>query len=185
MPNFPSVWSIGLSAWIIQDGSYTDFAVGETVEFGVEFHCQPGSTVEVCDSDVLATLVTGAKYQVVAEKIRETNNTTVLNIGILVYSQFGPQFPDVNDGSRLRTELWLEVDPYHSSPRIYSWRITSILRQTAPFMEIASHCRPFGGKALTRDISKSCYLDIPKTDAWKDDNGRADYILRCEPLQPD
>jgi hypothetical protein len=178
-----ATWNIGLSAWVIQDGSYPDFAVGETIEFGVEFHWQPGSAVEVCDSDVLATLAKDAKYRVVAEKIRETDKTTVLDIGILVYNQFGPQFPDVEHGSRFRTELLLGVDPYGSSPLTYSWRITSILRQTAPFMEIASRCRPFG-TAPTRDVSKSNYEEIPRTDAWKDDNGHGQYVLRCELLRP-
>jgi hypothetical protein len=179
-----ATWNIGLSAWVIQDGNYPDFAVGETIEFGVEFHWQPGTAVEVCDSDVIAALVKDATYQVVAEKIRETDKTTVLDIGILVYSQFGPQFPDVQHGNRFRTELWLDVDPYHSSPLVYSWRITSILRQTAPFIEVASRSGPFGGKVLTRDVSKLGYEEIPRTDAWKDDTGLGEYILRCKLLGP-
>ncbi len=123
-----------------------------------------------------------ATYQVIAHKVRETDKSTILDLGILVYSQFGPQFSNVECGSRFRTELWLAVDPYHSSPFVYSWRITSILRQTTPFVETAS--RPFGGKFLTRDVSKLGYEEISRTDAWKDDNGHGEYILRCELLPP-
>jgi hypothetical protein len=180
--NQPSTWNIGLSAWIIQDGNYPDFAVGETVEFAVEFHQQPGIVVETCNSDVLATPVRDAAYQVVAEKIREKNEITVLDIGILVYSQGAPQFPHVELGSRFRTELRLEVDPYDAPCSKYSWRINSILRQIAPLLETAS--RPFGGKLLTRDVSRLGYEEIPRTDAWKDDNGHGEYILRCQLLRP-
>ena len=31
------VWSIGLAAWIIQDGNYADFTVGDRAEFALEF----------------------------------------------------------------------------------------------------------------------------------------------------
>ncbi len=120
----------------------------------------------------------------VAEKVQEADKNTILDIGILVYNQFGPQFPDVEVGSRLRTEVSLDVDFYHSAPLVYSWRVTSILMQTAPFIEIASRSGPFGGKVWTRDLSKSNYVEILKTDAWKDDHGRGDYILRCELLRP-
>ncbi len=181
IPNQPPAWNIGLSAWIIQDGNYPDFAVDETVEFGVEFHWQPGTAVEACDSDVLAAPMREATYQVVAEKIRETDRSTVLDIGILVYSQFGPQFPNVEQGSRFRTELWLGVDPYGSSPLVYSWRIASILKQTASFIETASPT--LGGKVLTRDRSKPNCEETSRTDAWNDDNGRGEYILRCELLR--
>ena len=32
--------SIGLSAWIIQDGNYGDFRVGQQARFALEFHPQ-------------------------------------------------------------------------------------------------------------------------------------------------
>jgi hypothetical protein len=35
-------------AWVIQDGNYPDFAVGETVEFAVAFYQQPGTAISVC-----------------------------------------------------------------------------------------------------------------------------------------
>src|SRR5229473_4595257 len=141
-----STWNIGLSAWIIQDGNYPDFAVGETVEFAVEFYQQPGTAVEVWKSEVFARQVTANAYGVVAEKVLATDDVTVLDIGILVYREGVSQFSEVERGNRFRTELELGVDPYFYFERlskdegvpalIYSWRITSILRQTAPFIEI-------------------------------------------------
>jgi len=69
------------------------------------------------------------------------------------------------------------------SAMIRSQTVVAYLRQTAPFMEIASRCRPFG-TAPTRDVSKLGYEEIPRTDAWKDDNGHGQYVLRCELLRP-
>ena len=45
--NQPSTWNIGLSAWIVQDGNYPDFGVGETVKFAVEFYQRPETALEV------------------------------------------------------------------------------------------------------------------------------------------
>ena len=33
-------WLIGLSAWIIQDGNYGDFSVGQRAEFALEFYAR-------------------------------------------------------------------------------------------------------------------------------------------------
>jgi hypothetical protein len=189
----PLTWNIGLSAWIIQDGNYPDFAVGQTVEFAVEFYQQPATAIEVCKSEVVASQATGNSYSVVAEKVLVTDAVTVLDIGILVYREGTSEFSNVERGDRIRTELELSVDPYFyfeslSSdesipPLIYSWRITSILRQTAPFIEVASGSGGHrGAKMMARDVSKLGYAQILKTDAWQDDNGFGEYILRCDLL---
>jgi len=189
----PFTWNIGLSAWIIQDGNYPDFAVGETVEFAVEFYQQPGTAVEICKSEVFARQVTETAYGVVAEKVLATDDATVLDIGILVFREGASQFPEVEHSNRFRTELELGVDPYFYFERlsksqgvpalIYSWRVTSILRQTAPFIEMFSDSGPYAGrKTMVRDASKLGYEEISKTDAWQDDSGFCEYILRCDLL---
>ena len=33
-----SPWSIGIHDWILSDGNYADFEVGETRQFALEFH---------------------------------------------------------------------------------------------------------------------------------------------------
>jgi hypothetical protein len=188
-----SIWSIGLNAWIIQDGNYPDFAVGETVEFAVEFYLRPGAPVDLCESEVCARPITENGYAVVAEKVLATEDVTVLDVGILVYRDGALQLPETKVGDRLRTELGLSVDPFHYFERlsqdvsvpalIYTWRITSILRQTAPFVETIAKSGPFaGGTIRSRDVSKLSYEEIAKTNAWKDDDGYGEYILRCDLL---
>jgi hypothetical protein len=178
----PSTWNIGLNAWIVQDGNYPDFGVNETAKFAVEFYQRPETALEASNSDVLATHLRGATYQVVGKKIEGASKITVLDIGILVYSQFESRFAIVECGAGFQTELNLGVDPYdfsgHVPALVYSWRITSILRQTAPFLETVRG----GRKLLTRDPSRFGYEEIRKTDAEHDDKGRADYVLVCELL---
>jgi hypothetical protein len=68
---------------------------------------------------------------------------------------------------------------------VYSWRITSVLRQTAPFIEIATDSNR-SGKMMVRDVSKLGYEEISRTHAWQDDNSFGEYILRCDllPIPP-
>ncbi len=89
--------------------------------------------------------------------------------------------------SRFRTRLNLGIDPFgfwecHTPtavlPMVYTWRIESILQQTAPHVETVIN----GTRVLNRDASKPGWKTIIRTDAHHDDNGRAEYILRCELL---
>ncbi len=182
-----------MSAWIIQDGNYPDFAVGDTVEFAVEFYLRPGTPVDVCESDVYARPITENSHAVVAENVLATENVTVLDIGILAYHDGALQLPETKDRDRLRTELDLSVDPFFYFERlsrdarvpalIYSWRISSILRQTAPFIEAIADSGPYAGQTMrSRDVSKLAYEEIAKTNAWEDDGGYGEYILRCHLL---
>jgi hypothetical protein len=192
-----SKWNISLSAWIIQDGNYPDFAAGEIVEFAVEYYRLPETAVEPTEADVSAQLAGEMAgeigYNVVAEKVLETDEITVLNVGILVYREEATQFPDFAEGRRFRTQLAFGIDPYfyferqskneRVPPLIYSWRINSILRQTAPFIEVVSDSGAYAGqKMMVRDSTKLGYQEIPKTDAWQDDGGTAEYILCCDLL---
>ncbi len=185
------IWNIGLSAWIIQDGNYPDFAVGETVEFAVEFCLRPGTPVEFCESEICARPIAENSYAVVAETIVASDDITVLDIGILAYHDGPLELPDIKCGGRLRTALELSVDPYFYFERlsqdaaipalIYTWRIRSILRQTAPFVETVSDSGPYAGhRTKSRDASRRGYEEITRTDAWEDDGGYGEYLLRCD-----
>ncbi|HMD48685.1 MAG TPA: hypothetical protein VKG79_06295 [Bryobacteraceae bacterium] len=116
---------------------------------------------------------------------------TILDIGILVYRHTLSQ-PPLPQGPRIAVQMRLGVDPfsYFESlsktgdvlPLVYSWKILSIWRQTAPFIETVVE----GRKLRIRDPQQLGYEEIPKTDAWNDDGGHAQYLLRCEllPIPP-
>ena len=77
---------------------------------------------------------------------------------------------------------YLGVDPFSYFERfhnlqgmpdlVYTWRIESIVRQTAPFIDR-------GEGILVRDPSKLGWMPLDETDAWHDDNGFAEYVLTC------
>jgi hypothetical protein len=183
----PDTWDIHLSSWIIQDGNYPDFEVGQIAEFALEFWVPDGSLAELSEAGTSVRNSGNGNYEAVAKSVVQSDQLTVLDVGIRVYTQMAlssvPAFP-VEGAFNIR--LVFGVDPYFyfevysgredPIPLVYSWRIKSILRQTAPFVEVAP-------RRFTRDRNRLGYEEIAKTDAWGDDEGRAQYLLRCE-LQP-
>jgi hypothetical protein len=183
-------WKIHLSGWIIEDGNYRDFAVGQTAEFAVEFWLRVDSSVNATSSEIGVESVDSEFYRATAEVIAATGHLTILNIGILAYSYPAPSFAGFGAGARIRGEVGLGVDPFDYfetlatdqsiPPMIYTWRIVDIQRQTAPFIESA-HSK---GAAPVRDPSKVGYVSAERTNAWTDvgKDGIAEYLLTCELL---
>lgn len=58
-------------------------------------------------------------------------------------------------------------------PAVYPWTITGIWRQTAP------HILDPRLNAYVRDPARLGYAPLEQTDAWHDDGGHAEYLLRC------
>jgi hypothetical protein len=189
-------WDIGLNSWIIQDGNYPDFEAGQIAEFAVEFWIPEDAKPVACDGEISAKKVGAYLYDTVAEVVLQTDDITILDIGILVYNEsslplrsFPPQ------GTRFAIQLGLGVDPFfyfeslcnipEIPPLIYSWKISSVLIQTKPFLEIETVAKSnflSGGKALVQDPQQFGYKEIPMTDAWHDNNGSAEYLFLCDLL---
>ncbi len=158
-----------MAAWIIQDGNYPDFEVGQTAEFAVEFWLPEGNAVRSSGAEVSATALGHALYDTVAEALVKTGRVTVLDIGILVY---GDTQTPLAEGSQVAVRLAPSVDPFHYFeslsktgdvlPLVYWWKIRSILRQTAPFIGSVVE----GQKTRIRDPQRLGYQEILKTDAW-------------------
>jgi hypothetical protein len=135
--------------------------------------------------------VGGCSYDAVAEVLLQTDRLTVLDIGVHVY-QHASFRQLILPHPRVALPLRLGVDPFHYfeclsqindvPPLIYSWKIRSILRQTAPFIDTVVE----GRNVQIRDPQRLGYEEIAKTDAWNDDGGYAEYLLRCEllPIPP-
>jgi hypothetical protein len=182
----PETWDIHLNAWIIQDGNYPDFEAGQIAEFALEFWVPDGSVATISDAEPSVTSSGDGFFEAVAKCVVQSDELTVLDVGLLAYGQMVvssvPAFP-VEGTFNIR--LTLGVDPYfyfevHSHredalPLVYSGRIKSILRQTAPFVEVAP-------RTFKRDPSRLGHEEIAKTAAWSDDGGSAEYLLRCELL---
>lgn len=60
-------------------------------------------------------------------------------------------------------------------PAVYTWTITGIWRRTAPFISDADR----GPRVVKRDPDRLGWGWLDRTDAWSDDEGYAEYVLRC------
>jgi hypothetical protein len=179
-------WEIGLSAWIIQDGNYSDFKAGQHAEFALEFYPKRIRLGELKAKSVKR--LGDAKYEINAEVIYLTSEVWVLDFGICAFQESKPP-KGVSVGKFINAEIYLGLDPFFyferlnklpgMKPLVYSWKINSIRQQIAPLIETY---KPSGQKVLIRDETKLDYKKLGKTDAWKDDGGHGGYILNCSHL---
>jgi hypothetical protein len=179
-----SHWTLNLSSWIIQDGNYGDFEKGQHTRFAVEFYLPQFSLSS--DPTRSVNVIEAARYQINADVIFRKKRVWILNLGdISVFQDMEP--PDsIHVGQFVQGDISLGIDPFSYfetlsempgiPPLIYEWQIEQIEIQTAPFVESADER---GGKVFSRAETKLGYRSIERTDAWKDDDGHAEYILRC------
>jgi hypothetical protein len=185
-------WNIGLSSWIIQDGNYADFQIGQQAEFALEFagvrELRPSHSYQRA-----ARHIQDCSYHVNAQISHLEEGRCLIDFGLLAYNTSGhPTGGSV--GAFVEGGIWLGIDYYEyfelmskqpdMPAMIYTWRIDRIRQQTAPFVK-RIHSGPGllkGRTILVRDPAKLGYTEIERTNAWEDDNGRAAYILICERL---
>ncbi|HZT97397.1 MAG TPA: hypothetical protein VFB34_11250 [Chloroflexota bacterium] len=175
-------WAIGLESWIIQDSNYPDFECGQQAKFAVEFsfddltleeHTRPSSE-----------LIRGYAYLLTARVEGVWDKAWVIDCGISVVEAAAPP-KGVEAGDLITGRALLGIDPYEYAgylhdlpgmpPLIYTWRINRISRETTPRVEVAP-------RVWQRDHKRVAYVDVERTDAWHDDDGRASYVLHCELL---
>ncbi len=179
-------WEVGLSSWIIQDGNYDNFKVGQRAEFALEFFSQTYRKSQVQAKS--AKMLGAAHYEIVGEVVYLTSEVWVLDFGICAFQESKPP-EGISAGDYVAAEIYLGIDPFFyfeglytlpgMPPLIYSWEISSIAHQTAPFIETRDLS---GQKMMVRDEKKLGYKTVSNTDAWKDDGGNAEYILKSTRL---
>lgn len=178
------VLNIGLSAWIIQDGNYGDFAVGDEARFALEFGIV--SLAKPRDLEPQLRLVGGAEYDFDGRVVLSVPEFTVLDAGILAYRDGAPN-PQLAMGSRVSGRLYLGIDPFfwferHASgaavPNLFHrWIVRGIQLETTPWTD-----DPTGRYSRVRKDDAVSFKSVSKTDAWTDDDGLAHYILLAEHL---
>jgi len=174
-------WFLSMSSWVIQDGNYRDFAVGERRRFALEFYDKGLRDAEPSTRSAVAQ---GAGvYEIAADVAYAAEDLVLLDFGLLAYSD--ARGPAATPGSWRAGRVLLEVDHFayfesHAKrqgipPAVYTWTITGIWRQTAPY--ILDPDAPM--KRYIRDPTRLGYVPLERTDAWHDDEGSADYVFRC------
>jgi hypothetical protein len=179
-------WLVGLASWVLADGNYEDFAVGEARDFALEFHASglatAGQTSRRADR-------AGDGYEVEAAVVLAGPRLAVIDFGLSAYTELPP--PGLIAGSFVRGHVDLAVDPFfyfetHGfrrdvPPLIYSWTITGMWWQTAPFV--------LGVRGWERDAAQRSWASIDRTDEAPPNLGGNEFLLRCrlndsEPARP-
>jgi hypothetical protein len=174
---------ICVDGWIIQDGNYGDFHVGEEIRCAFEFHGDLNATAQRTPS---MTRLRQNNYQVCAQVVFAGPDAWAVDFGLTAYQEYRPP-GFVRIGAWVEGEIGLAIDPFMYKDRLANgigmpdlfntWEITGIARDDTPW--IASSC----GKVLSRDQEHPRWSNVQQTDAWNDDDGRSAYLLRLRALE--
>lgn len=173
-------WTVGLSAWIIQDGNYPDFFRGQRAEFAVEFYFPDPPKKVRMPGQIRAVSSSEDTYDTLARVVGVFESAWVLDCGIYAYSDKAAPL-GLSVGDLVEGRMYLGVDPFFYVARlhalagmpalVYTWRIEALRRQIAPFIDSAD--------GMIRDPGRLGYISLDRTNAWHDDDGHADYLLEC------
>jgi hypothetical protein len=178
------VLNVGVSAWIIQDGNYGEFAVGQHAKFALEF----GSLQQFHPVDggpLGANNLGGARHHVLARVMFVAEEVWVIDAGsFMAYSESAPE--GVQVGGYFEGDIYVGIDPFfyfeklHQIPNMpalsYRWLIQQIQLETTPWRD---GILPTGTQVRERDDTRESYVPASATDAWHDDDGHGHYILAC------
>ena len=176
--------SISVGSWIIQDGNYGDFAVGDTSKFALEFSGQ--KLVPSSKGERSAKFLHTSIYRVRAMVVFVHPRVWVIDFGVLAFwEEEPPSFAKIGDW--VEGDIFVGIDPFfykeylHKLPGIpnlhYNWKVEGVSRQDTPWLSAVNQR---GGITLSRDAAREQWTDVQHTKAWDDDDGRASYVLRCD-----
>lgn len=168
---------IGLEAWIIQDGNYGEFSVGDVCSFALEFYAKSYS---LSDSGVaVCKHLKGSMYEITACVTYKKEEFTVIDFGHCAYSE---QRIDAKVGDWISGHFYIGIDCFTyfenwekkpDVPQIKrNWRINRIFLETTPRIEEKSNY-------FVRDESHFSEIEIAETNSWDDDDGNGSYTLEC------
>lgn len=171
---------VGLSSWIVADGNYGDFSVGDVRSFALEYYNE--HELQPAMAPISHRHLGGARYDVTGRcrhlgglSRQLTPTWCVIDIGVLAYRELHSLMapPDVFSG-----QIYLGVDPFFyfetlaretDAPAIiYNWRIHRIEVETAP--------RVLKDGMWIYDPDKRRLADV------QDTKGGEDFVLHCERL---
>jgi len=174
---------IGLSSWIIQDGNYEDFVVGEARRFALEFYAPEGLNRKDVGDPSLHELELDT-YSAVGRAVFVAPEVWVLDFGILVYREERPP-KQGSIGALFAGRVHIGIDPFFYTEYLrdvpgmpnlyYDFMIDEILLETTPW--------EFSGRVQKRRVGDRSFVSVSRSDAWNHDGGNADYVLRCRVLR--
>jgi hypothetical protein len=178
---------IYLARWIIEDGNYSDFCVGERRKFALELWTTTPLTKSA--KNVMGFRERGGhSYEAAGKLIFTSNGIWVIDCGVLAYSE---QASDIENGCKVgdfvQGNLRFGVDPFFYfeqhykipgiPPLIYEWQVDSIEQDTTPYI-FSDDAQMF-----IRDESRRSKQSVPGTakNFVIPDRG-PEFILCCSKL---
>lgn len=172
---------ISLEAWIIQDGNYPEFSVGDLRSFALEFYTESFSVSR--EGEPSYKHLENGSYEITAQVTFRKEGLTIINFGHCAYSEGNI---DVEVGDWITGKFYIGIDPfmYFESwemqpdvPKIKAkWRIDRIFLETTPRIEQKPNY-------FVRDESRFSEIEVTETNSWNDDEGNGAYRLECTELK--
>jgi hypothetical protein len=182
---------IYMDSWIIGDGNYADFSVGETRQFALEFWA-PSLLSRTQNQESSITADPRYTYHVNARVAFSNADILVIDFGLLAYSEASADLQlGFGTGDFVTGDIRLGVDPFFYferlsklqgvPPLVYEWRIDLIQQETTP-MIIGEIC---GRRGYVRDESRTSFAQVESTqDVIPNPNDVApSYVLHCTKLE--
>jgi hypothetical protein len=178
---------IHLARWIIEDGNYDDFRVGERRKFALELWAATPLTKSA--DDVIALRgQSGHSYDIVGTLVFAADGVRVIDCGVLAYSERETEIEDgCKVGDFVQGNLRFGVDPFFYferhykipsiPPLIYEWQVNSIEQDTTPYI-FSDDARMY-----IRDESQRSHQSVRGTskNLITPDQG-PEFILYCSKL---
>jgi hypothetical protein len=182
---------IFLSRWIIEDGNYDDFCVGERRKFALEFWASK-PLARSAENVISLREQSGHSYDVAGRLVFASDGVWVIDCGVLAYSERESEIDgECKVGDFVRGNLRLGVDPFDYfeqhykipsiPPLIYEWHVNSIDQDTTPYI-LCNDARMY-----IRDESQRSHQAVRGTakDLIIPDQGpefSPEFILYCSKL---
>ena len=178
---------IYLARWIIEDGNYDDFCVGERRKFALELWASTPLT-KSAENVVGLREQSGHSYDLVGKLVFNSDGVRVIDCGVLAYSERESEIEGgCKVGDFVQGNLRFGVDPFfyfeqhHKIPKIppliYEWQVNSIEQDTTPYI-LSNDARMY-----IRDESQRSHQSVCGTakDLIISDKG-PEFILYCSKL---
>lgn len=173
----------GIDAWVIEDGNYSDFEVGQEIQFALAFY--PLSLKPSDSSSRSVAHMGGNRYKICAQVVFKRENLWVIDMGFLAYTG-SHQFASIKEHDWIEGDGYIGVDEFdyrearHKDPSIpditYSFKIEQIFLDTTPWVARRDQS---GRTVMCRSEQQQSFREVAETDAWNDDDGNASYVLKC------
>lgn len=201
---------IGLEHWVLQDGNYTDFAVGDRRQFAVEFYYDRTHRLETVEAGPRPTVALRGStfdYDAVAQVTVSRPHPDVgpgvfvLDCGDLWAYSETLLLDDVlspREGTWLRGRISLFVDHFaymdelgtlpDMPPLICTWDVLAIEERRTTLIQVPSGHPLYSGPecegpAWVSDPSREHWQPVERTTTWlPEGQTAAGYRLRCQLL---